>query len=813
MESLLKDLRYSIRMLGKNPGFAWIAVLTLALGVGANTAIFTVIDAVLLRPLRFAEPERLVSVQTTDERNPQSRLPSSWLDVADWRARSQSFEGFGTWFTIDLTLTGGGEPMRVKGKGVEGDLFGLLGVPPMLGRVFRAEDHYAVVLSYGLWQRRFNSDPNVVGRAVTLNGESYTVVGVMPREFQFPIEAEAGELWVTWDYSQLPGPKYKRDTRLSEVIGRLRAGVPLARAQAEMEGIAAALREQYPDTNKDIGVRVIPAAEDLVGDHRRALLVLFGAVGCVLLIACVNVANLLLARAAGRRREMAVRAALGASRARILRQLLTESLLLSLAGGMLGSLVAMWGVEALIALNPGYLPGADRIGIDGRVLGFTLFVSLLVGLIFGLAPAWYASKIDLTTALKDGERTASAGAGSRRLGGALVVAEIAIALVLLAGAALLTGSFWRLQRVDPGLDPRGVLTFRLSLPYRKYDTAQAGEFFRQLQPRLQTIPGVRAASVVFPLPLNGDEVFDSMDVSLDTRLAIEGRMLPRSERPRTDGRTVQPDYFRAMGIGLAAGRDFTERDDAKAEPVAIINETLARLHFPGEDPFGKRLRLDSVYIQGEPPMRRVVGVVGDVKHRGLSAETRPEVYVPLAQDPFQEMFVVVKTEGDPMGVVGAVREVVLGLDEGQPIYDIKTLSERLGYTLAGQRFNTLLLAIFSGLAVALAVIGLYGVLSYAVAQRTHEIGIRLALGAEAGDVVRLIVRQGMKLVLIGIAIGLAGALTLTRLMESMLFGATATDALSFVLVSMLLAVVTMLACYIPARRATKVDPIAALRDQ
>jgi putative ABC transport system permease protein len=606
MGALWQDIRYGVRMLLKSPGFTAVAVLTLALGIGANTAIFSVIDAVLLRPLPFKESDRLVAVWSTDARRGLSKQYVSSPDLSDWRSRNRSFEHLTGWFTYEFRLVGGGDPLRVKGTGVDGDVFTLLGVAPMLGRTFRAEDDRVVVLSHGLWQRRFNADPNLVGQSITLDSESYTVVGVMPRGFQFPIQAEPADLWATWNFAQHAGPQHNRDARTMEVIGRLRPAVTLGQAQAELDGIAAALREQYPDTNKEIGGRLIPAAEDLVSNHRRALLVLFGAVGCVLLIACVNVANLLLVRAAGRQREMAVRTALGATRARTVRQLLTESLLLAVAGGIIGSLIALWGVDALVALNPVYLPGADRIAVDGRVLAFTLLVSLVIGVLFGLAPAWHASKIDLTTALKEGQRMATEGAGGKRLRSALVVGEVALALVLLIGAGLLINSLWRLSQVDPGFDSRDVLTFRVSLPYNKYDPAQAGEFFRRLQTRLQAIPDVRAASTVFPLPLHGDVVFNSMLDSFDMRLNIEGRPLPRSERPRTDGLTVQPDYFRAMGIRLVAGRDFTSADDAKAPPVAIINETLARRYFPGEDPVGRRLRLDSVFVK-EPPLRQIVG--------------------------------------------------------------------------------------------------------------------------------------------------------------------------------------------------------------
>ncbi len=811
MGILLQDIRYGLRMLIKQPTFTAIAVITLALGIGANTAIFSVIDAVMLRPLPFANADRLVVVAST---NPHESLPNqhiSSLDLADMRTQSRTFENLAGWFTYDFALNGAGEPAHVKGTGVDGDLFGLLGVPPQLGRAFNAGDDHVVVLSNALWQRQFNSNPDVVGKPITLNGESYTVTAVMPPTFQFPIETDPSDLWVTWNFAQYAGPAQKRDARVLDVVGRLRPGMTTSQAQTELAGIADRLAHQYPDTNKGVGARIIPIVENLIREKQQSLLILFGAVGFVLLIACVNVAGLMLARGSARRRETAIRAALGASRLRICLQLLTESLLLALIGGASGLLVSSWGVSALLVLSPKDLPRANQIGINGRVLAFTFIVSIFTGVVFGLIPALQISKVDLMMALKDGGKSAGGGSASAKFRGALVATEIALALVLLTGAGLLINTFWRLNSVDPGLNAENVLTFRLSLPYEKYTTAQSAVFFDQLQAKLLNVHRVVAASSVFPLPFNGDPIFENMDASFDTRLEIEGRPQQRANRARIDSTTVQPDYFRTMGIRLIDGRDFSVRDDIGKQRVAIINETLAKRFFPNENPLGKRIRIDSIVMPGDQPMRQVVGIVGDVKRHGLASDAQPVVYLPLAQEPFQELFVVVKTQGNPTAVVSDVRGAVLSLDTEQPIYDIKTLDQRLEASISQQRFNALLLTVFSSIAVLLSAIGLYGIVSFNVNQRTNEIGVRTALGARSIDVLRLILVYGVRLVVIGVAVGLMAALWLTRSMGSMLFGVSPHDPLTFGSVTVLLVAIVLLACYIPARRASRVDPITALR--
>jgi len=813
MNTLLQDLRYGARMLLKNPGFTLIATLTLALGIGANTTIFSVVNAVLLRPLPFREPAALMTVQVLDARN-NNPSGASYPNFADWRAESRSFERLAVFRTSNFTLTGGDEPARLNGAVVSADMFALLGVTPSLGRDFRAEEDRAgarvVILSHGLWRRRFNADPQALGRNVTLNNQSFAVVGVMPAGFQFPIGAEPVDLWTTiaLDMTTADGGDAmaaQRGLGYLRVIGRLKPQVTIARAQAEMDTIARRLERQYPDDNAHQGIRLISAHEHLVGDVWRPLLTIFGAVGCVLLIACVNVANLLLARATARYREMAIRAALGANRGRVIRQLLTESFLLALAGGVCGVLLALWGTDLLVSLSPENIPRLQEVGVDGRALGFTLLVSLLTGVVFGMAPALQASKTELTDALKEGGRGGD-GARRNRLRAALVIAEVAIALVLMIGAGLLTGSFWRLTQVNPGFDPRQTLTFRLSLPDSKYSDSRAVAFFERLQARLQNLPGARSASVTFGLPFGSSRI--------GTDLEIEGRPVASGDRPHIDCQIVLPDYFRTLGIRLIKGRDFTARDDLNARPVAIINETVARRFFPNEDPIGKRLRPGITSGPGDAPMREIIGVAGDVKYRSLTADVPPEVYMPYPQLTITTgMWIALRTDADPRSLIRAARAEVQALDKELPIYEVKTLDQYLGSAVAPPRFNALLLAIFGGVALLLTAIGLYGVVSYAATQRTREIGVRMALGAQMRDVLTLVVTQGMKLALAGVVIGLAAAAALTQLMKGLLFGVSATDPLTFIVTALALMSVALLACYIPARRAAKVDPMMALRSE
>ncbi|HKP86349.1 MAG TPA: ABC transporter permease [Blastocatellia bacterium] len=813
METLFQDLRYGARTLIKRPGFTAVAIIALALGIGANTAIFSVINAVLLKPLPFSDPERLVAVYETSTLRGDSRGAVSYPDFADWRDQNHVFEGMAAFHTGNYTLTGGDEAQRLQGAVVSADTFALLGAAPILGRTFLPEEDkpgdggHVIMLSHSLWQKRFDSDPNVIGRSLTLGGTNYTVVGVMPAGFQFPIQTEPVDLWATFstesdatDGTPMTG---QRGAHYMGVIARLKPGVTRSQAQAEMDTIASRLEQQYPDENSHRGANVIPALEDLVGDIRPVLLLLLVAVGCVLLIACANVANLLLARATTRHKEMAIRAALGASRARVLRQLLTESVALSLAGGALGLLLALWGTDLLVALSREEIPRSAQVGLDGRVLLFTLGVSILTGVIFGLVPAIQSSRPDLSESLKEGGRSSNEGARHNRIRSALVIAEVTVAIILLVGAALLIQSLSRLQNVNPGFNPRNVLALDLGLPDVKYNSEKQVAFYKELIERIEALPGVTQASAVLPLPLSESRI--------RTTFETEGRPIAKGDLPAAEYRAVCLNYFRTLGIPLIKGRDFTARDDNKSPGVIIVNQSFAEKFFPGEDALGKRIKPDISTDESEPAMREIVGVVGNVKHRKLSTEDDPEFYVPHAQIPWDFMTVVVKSNGDPRSLIGAIQGEVRAVDKDLPVYNVNTLEDYIAASVAQPRFNTLMWAIFAGLALVLTAVGLYGVMSYAVAQRTHEIGIRMALGAQTSDVMKLVVGHGMTLTLIGMAIGLIAAFVLTRLMASFLFGVSATDPATFAIVAGVLAAVAFAACYIPARRATKVDPMIALR--
>jgi putative ABC transport system permease protein len=811
MEKLVQDIRYGFRTIMKQPVFTGIAVLALALGIGANTAIFSVINAVLLRPLPFARPDRLMMVYNTTDKEDQNSV--TYPDFNDWRAGQQSFEQLAGYSSRDFTLTGAGEPARFRGLMATHELFPILNVQPKIGRFFLPEEDKpgarAVILSHRMWQQYFASDPNIRETPITINGQSYTVVGVMPAGFAFPIQNDPPiDLWTTTALLQEGRAPLtvQRGNHALDVVGRLKDGVTQEQAQAEMTNIAANLATQYPDTNAEFGVRVASLQKDMVKDVRSALWILFGAVGCVLLIACANVANLLLAKATTRQKEIAIRTSLGANRLRIIRQLLTESLLLSLGGGLLGLLLAMWGTDLLVALVPKGLPVIGEIGLDASVLAFTLLISVATGIFFGLAPALQVSKTDLTQTLKEGGRAANESAHRNRVRSILVVAEVAIALMMLVGAGLLINSFYRLQQVKPGFESTNVLSFRISLPDSRYaQPQQITDFFKQLSSRIQALPGVKDVAYTTALPFSGQRG--------GVGFSIEGE--PRtSDRPfpyDTNYRTVSPGYFRTLGIQVMEGRDFDERDTPQATPVVIINEVLAKRFFPNQNPIGRRINPSFATDSRGILMREIVGVVSRVKHNSLNEEAEPEVYIAHAQNPRPSPTFAIRTTTDPALLVAAIRGEVQALDKDLPMYNVRTLEQYLSSSVAQPRFNTLLLGIFAAVALLLTIVGLYGVMSYSVTQRIHEIGIRTALGAQPKDVLKLILKQGMGLTLMGVGIGLAGAFALTRFAETLLFNVTPTDPLTFVAVSALLIVVALVACFVPARRAAKVDPMIALR--
>ncbi len=812
MNTLLQDIRFGLRMLLKSPSVSIVATIALALGIGANTAIFSVVNAVLLQPLPFPDPDSLVAVYETHAQRGQQRGSHSYPNFMDLRAQNTVFEHVASYHSADFIMTGRGEPARLQGSVVTADLFPLLGVAPLHGRTFLpdedkpSETGRVVVLSHGLFQRRFGSDPSIVNQSITLDGRSFTVVGVMPPSFEFPIQNDPVELWtsIAGDASGKEPVTAQRGAHFLRVIARLKPGVSKQQAQAELTTIAARLEQQYPDTNTNRSLRAESALTALVGDIRPALLILLGAVACVLLIACANVANLLLARATSRHKEMAIRSALGASRVRVIRQLLTESVLLSLVGGAVGLLLAVWWSDLLVALGKEDIPRAVHVGMDWRVLGFTLGVSLLTGLIFGLAPAFHSSKTELVESLKDGGRGTSEGARRNRLRNVLVVTELAIAVILLVGAGLLIQSLWRLQNVNSGLQPENLLTFNVTLPEIKYKSDKQGQFFIDLKQRLESTPGVASASAILPLPLSGDRFSISFE--------IEGQPMAPKDHPSADFFTTGVGYFKTMGIPLIKGRDFDDRDKHGSTPVIIITEAFARQYFPNEDPIGRRIKPGiSTYDNEDSTMREIIGVAGDVRNRDLTTAPLPAYYVPQTQVPFSFMVAVVKTTGEPRSLMSAVTKQVAGMDQDIPLFGVKSMEEYLSASVAAPRFSTTLLTIFAVVALVLTVVGLYGVMSYSVAQRTNEIGIRLALGAQSRDVLLMIVKQGSTLIVLGLVIGLAGAFALTRLIASLLFGVTTKDPFTFGAVAVLLAIVALLACYVPALRATRVDPLKALR--
>ena len=796
MDSLMKDIRYAIRSLLKRPGFTAIAVLTLGLGIGVNTAIFSVINSVLLRPLPYADPSRLLTFRSNQ----------SAPDLSDVEVQTKTLSKLGGMVSQPLAYTAGTEPIQIEVGQVTGGYFDTLGVKPALGRYIGSEDDkngapYVVVLGHTLWTRDFHADPQIIGRTMPLSGNVYTIIGVMPASFVSP--RDNTEAWTPVHVSNPVAANF-RGVHFLRTYARLAPDVTLEQARAEMRLIDKNLAEQTPAENKNRVSVLIPLHERIVGESRRSLLILFAAVSFVLLIACANFANLLLARAAEREREFVIRGALGAGRWRLMRQLLTESVLISLSGGALAVLLALWGTKLLVSFKPENLPRLDEIGVDSRVLGFTFAVSLVTGLLFGLLPAWSASRRSVSEALKEGGRSSTAGSARQRVRSAFVVVELAVALVLLVGSGLLIKTFWKLRAIEPGFNPDQLITMRVELPETRYkEVAPQTRFRTQVLAGINSLPGVHGA-MVSELPLSGD--------SLNHNFVIDGRPpIAAGDEPSVETRSVIGDYFKVMQIPLRAGRQFESPDFAdKAPLVGIANQALVNEYFKDEDPLGKRIRWAR---NPEIEWITIVGVVGDVKHFGLDLPEEPALYSPYTQiAPWKRwMSIVARTQTDPASMSQAIKQEIWKVDPQLPVTKLETMNDVASGSFAARRFNMSLLTVFAGLALVLAAIGIYGVMSYAVTQRTEEIGIRMALGARTVDVLKLILVNGMSLVAIGVMLGLAGAVALTRLMSSLLFDVAATDKATFAIVAGVLVVVGMIACYLPARRATKVDPLEALR--
>ncbi|HET9743621.1 MAG TPA: ABC transporter permease [Terriglobales bacterium] len=818
MPTLIQDIRYGSRMLLKNSGFTAVAVLTLALAIGANSALFSVVNAVLLKPLPFQDSSRLVNIRMTEKRE-ANRISSvvSYPDFQDWEAQSRSFSSMTVWDTEDYTLTGQAEPVDLSGTVASANLFSTLGVSPVLGRAFLPSEErpgnsgFAAILSYSTWQGRFGGDPQILGRALTLNGQSFTVIGVMPNGFQFPIQQDHVDLWTTL------APKMvvrdggtpmtaQRGAHWLRTIARLKPGVTIQQATAGLNVVQSAINKAHPE-NRPTGIDIIPEKERLVGDVNQALLILFAAVGFVLLIACANLANLLLARSTARQKEISIRAALGAGRMAIVRQLLTESVLLSLIGGACGLLLAFWANGALVNMAAKSLPRAATITLDGTVLAFTAAVTILCGLLFGLAPALQTSKLSISHALNEAGRTGTESGDQGRIRSTLVISEVALALVLLIGSGLLIQSLWKLQRTDPGFRKDQLITFELYLPGSRYQDPQVLAFYRDLMPKLQAIPGVQEASGAFGLPFAPNGATIGFDIARHP--------VPESERPSADTKIVAPGFFPTMGIPLLNGREFAPQDTLSSTPVLMVNEAFVKKYFRGENPIGQQVKPGIGFGKDAPEeFREVIGVVGDVKGTGdLSAPADPQVYLPTTQGPINDLNVVVRTALPLATILPDLRTQVHSIDHDLPLLGVKTMSDYVDESIAQPKLNTLLLGIFAGLAFILTAIGLYGVISYSVAQRTREMGIRMALGAQRGLILKMILQQGLRLALIGVGAGLCAAFALTRLISSLLYEVRPTDLATFLAVSLLLLGIALFASYVPALRATRIDPVVALRHE
>jgi putative ABC transport system permease protein len=809
MNNLWQDLRYGARMLVSKPAFTLAAMAIIALGIGANTAVFSMVNAVLLRSLPYQDSERLVALSGIIRRETVEPRSISYPDFADWRSQNRVFERMAALDSVSFSLTDGDQPERINGELVSADYFPLLGVEAARGRTFLPEEdatpdtHRVALVGYELWQRRFGSDPAMVGRSITLNGGLYTVVGILPRGFR-GISSQA-EIWLPM--MMVSSVRYAailqdRDEHWHRAIARLKPGVTLAEAESEMEVISRRLEQSYRETNANRGARVTLLREELLGNFRPALLILWGAVFFVLAAACANVANLLLVRAMGRQKEIAVRLSLGATRSRLIQQLLTESLLLALMGGLLGVLLALWSTDFLLSISPVRFPAFVHINIDKQVLAFSLGVSVLTGVIFGLVPAIQSSSLNLHETLKDGGRSATESARAARLRASFVVSEVALAMVLLIGAGLMIRSFERLQAVDPGFESERLLTMEMSLPRSNYNRNQIIAFNQRLLEDLQSLPSVEAVALVTDLPLSGSTSAGP--------IKVEGQPeAPPGSEIRMYRHGVSPGFFATFGIPLVRGRDFTPQDNAQSSKVVIIGQEMAERYWPGEDPVGKHI----AEIGSKNSWLTIVGVAEEIKYRGLprNPDNDPDVYYPLLQFPDRDLCVAVRTDTDAATMAAAVREQLQKIDPMLPVHNVRAMSEFVADQKAQSRFSTLLLTLFGAVALLLAAVGIYSVMAYSTRQRTREIGIRMALGAQTSDVLGLTIKRGLKPVIVGVAVGLAGAFAITRLMEKLLFGVSATDPTTFLAIALLLIVVALAACYLPARRAAKVDPQVALR--
>ena len=805
MDTLHQDIRYAIRRLLKSPAFTAVALLTLALGIGANTAIFSVVNGVILKPLPYQDPDQLVGIFHLSD---GQRTTMSGPNFTDVRKLNTTMTDAAAYTAARMILTGRGEPQRLDGAQISASLFDILGVAPALGRTSAADENTpgrgrVAILSDGLWRSRFGADRNILGKSLTLDGVSHEIVGVMPAGFSFP---SARAIWTPLEYTE-DFTTSQRGAWYLQAIGRIRPGVSEAQVRAEVETIGKQLAAKYPDNNEGLDFTAVGLHEAVVGDVRMAFWVLLGAVGFVLLIACVNVANLLLARAAVRESEIAVRTALGAGRGRLVRQLLTESVILGMIGGGLGLLAAVWGIEALLKLEPQGIPRLGEVGVDPRVIAFTMGLAILTGLLFGLVPAFQSTRGGISSTLKEGGRGALTSRGGARVRTTLVIVEVALAVTLLAGAGLLIRSFTRLASVDPGFKVQQALTFALSLPDARYEKEEAQiAFFDELLPRLRALPGVEAAAGVISLPLSGS--------SLVLTFEVKGRPpLPPAQQPAMQVRIATTGYFEAIGIPLKRGRFFAETDRWGGPPVVLITEAAVRQYFPNEDPIGKTINLGWGRGEGKPKAGgEVIGIIGDVKDEGLAEADPPQIFLPYKQWPVQSMAVLLKTAVPPRSVATAVQKTVYSVDGNIPVANVRTLEELVARSISQPRFYMTLLSVFAGVALLLAAIGIFGVLSYAVAQRTREIGIRMALGAHAGSVLGLVVREALLMSSVGVIIGIGAAFVLTEwLVAQLLFDTSPHDPATFAVVAATLTIVSMAAAYVPARRATRVDPIVALR--